>query len=69
MMKQDTLKSNSIRWKVTYFDEFLNNVPVRKITYVHADTYTWAVVEALHKLGPDFLENSALKGILVIEKA
>lgn len=69
MMRLDTLKNSTIRWKVTYFDEFINNVPVHKVTYVYADTYTWAVVEALHELGPDFLENSPDKGILSIEKA
>ena len=68
MMRLDTSNPNSPRWKVTYFDEFINNTPVRKVTYVYADTYTWAVVEALHKLGSDFLENSPSKGILSIEK-
>lgn len=65
MMNSDTSKS---KWKVIYYKEFEQGSPITKEMFVTADSYLFAIIEALHILGPEFCFSNPLKGIISVEK-
>ena len=65
MMNSDTSKS---KWKVTYYDGFDYDSPITREMFVTADSYLFAIIEALYILGPEFCFSNPLKGIISVEK-
>lgn len=65
MMNSDTSKS---KWKVIYYEGFNYKSPITREMFVAADSYLFAIIEALHILGPEFCFSNPLKGIISVEK-